>query len=222
MTKNDYLPLFETKLAKGRIPYLLFATTIFSGICLITVYRTSFLPPREETSRRYAWIGLFLAELWFGLYWFITAVVRWSPFYRYTFKDRLSPRYEEVLPSVDIFVCTADPTAEPPCMVVSTVLSLMALDYPLEKLNVYLSDDGCSDLTFYAMLEASRFAKQWLPFCRKFRVEPRSPDAYFRTTSQPLRAHSTMANEWTSVKVCMSPSTWYFHRFCPLITRINM
>ena len=104
MTKNDSLPLFETKLAKGRFPFLLFATTIFSGICLITVYRTSFLPPREEASRRYAWIGLFLAELWFGLYWFITAVVRWSPFYRYTFKDRLSLRSRHLCVCIYIFI----------------------------------------------------------------------------------------------------------------------
>lgn len=64
-------------------------------------------------------------------------------------------------------------------MVVNTVLSVMAYDYPPEKLAVYLSDDAGSELTFYALLEASRFAKHWLPFCKKFKVEPRSPAAYF-------------------------------------------
>ena len=88
-------------------------------------------------------------------------------------------RHEEELPKVDIFVCTADPVIEPPVMVINTVLSVMAYDYPQEKLNVYLSDDGGSDLTFYALLEASRFAKHWIPFCKKFNVEPRSPAAYF-------------------------------------------
>ncbi|RRT39159.1 hypothetical protein B296_00052087 [Ensete ventricosum] len=67
-------------------------------------------------------------------------------------------------------------------MVINTVLSVMAYQYPVEKLSVYLSDDGGSELTFYALLEASRFSKAWLPFCKKFKVEPRSPSAYFEET----------------------------------------
>ncbi|KAF8414277.1 hypothetical protein HHK36_002278 [Tetracentron sinense] len=106
--------------------------------------------------------------------------------------------YEKELPGVDIFVCTADPMIEPPTMVINTVLSVMAYDYPPEKLSVYLSDDGGSDLTFYALLEASRFSKQWLPFCKNFMVEPRSPDAYFSTTSLPL--DPVEAKEWSSIK----------------------
>ena len=45
-----------------------------------------------------------------------------------------------MLPKVDIFVCTANPDIEPPIMVINTVLSVMAYDYPIEKLSVYLSD----------------------------------------------------------------------------------
>ncbi|KAI8567174.1 hypothetical protein RHMOL_Rhmol02G0100300 [Rhododendron molle] len=93
-------------------------------------------------------------------------------------------RYEKELPGVDVFVCTADPAIEPPIMVVNTVLSVMAYDYPPEKLAVYLSDDAGSELTFYALLEASQFAKHWLPFCKKFKVEPRSPAAYFSTVDR--------------------------------------
>ncbi|MQL05702.1 hypothetical protein EI015_26900, partial [Escherichia coli] len=88
-------------------------------------------------------------------------------------------RYEKTLPGVDIFVCTADPEIEPPMMVINTVLSVMAYDYPAEKISVYLSDDGGSEITFYALLEASRFAKHWVPFCKRFEVEPRSPASYF-------------------------------------------
>ena len=51
-----------------------------------------------------------------------------------------------MLPGVDIFVCTADPVIEPPLMVINTVLSMMAYDYPPEKLNIYVSDDGGSEL----------------------------------------------------------------------------
>nr|POE82394.1 cellulose synthase-like protein e6 [Quercus suber] len=145
-------------------------------------------------------MGLFFSELWFCFYWFVTAVVRWNPIYRNTFKDRLSHRYEKALPGIDIFVCTADPVIEPPVMVIDTVLSVMAYDYPAEKISVYLSDDGGSDLTFYAMLEASRFSKIWLPFCKKFKVEPRSPEAYFRTAVEPL-GEPVLAKEWSTVKM---------------------
>jgi cellulose synthase/poly-beta-1,6-N-acetylglucosamine synthase-like glycosyltransferase len=89
---------------------------------------------------------------------------------------------------------------EPPAMVINTVLSVMAYDYPPEKLSVYLSDDGGSDLTFYAMVEAARFSKIWLPFCKKFKVEPRSPEACFRTAAEPLE-DPAMAKEWSSIKV---------------------
>ncbi|MBA0654043.1 hypothetical protein Goklo_021125, partial [Gossypium klotzschianum] len=61
-------------------------------------------------------------------------------------------------------------------------LSVMAYEYPSEKLSVHPSDDGCSDLTFYALLEAASFTRIWLPFCRKLKVEPRLPEAYFRKT----------------------------------------
>ncbi|KAJ4918012.1 Cellulose synthase-like protein E1 [Raphanus sativus] len=88
----------------------------------------------------------------------------WNPVWRFTFADRLSRRYGDDLPKLDAFVCTADPVIEPPLMVVNTVLSVMALDYPPEKLAVYLSDDGGSQLTFYALAEAAEFAKTWVPF----------------------------------------------------------
>ncbi|XP_050288233.1 cellulose synthase-like protein E6 isoform X2 [Quercus robur] len=199
MGDNNGLPLFVSKSAKGRILFQLYAILIFVGVCFIFLYRLSHIPRREEAGR-WAWIGLFLSELWFSFYWFLTTFVRLNPIDRYTFKDRISLRYEKFLPSIDIFVCTADPTIEPPAMVINTVLSVMAYDYPPEKLSVYLSDDGGSVLTFYAMLEASRFSKIWLPFCKKFKVEPRSPEAYFRTAVEPL-GEPAMAKEWTSVKI---------------------
>ncbi|KAL6195181.1 hypothetical protein ACLB2K_030801 [Fragaria x ananassa] len=87
--------------------------------------------------------------------------------------------YENELPGVDIFVCTADSIIEPPMMVMNTVLSVMSYGYPLEKLSVYLSDDGGSEFTYYAFLEAAEFAKYWIPYCKKYSVEPRSPFAYF-------------------------------------------
>ncbi|KAK6774128.1 hypothetical protein RDI58_029367 [Solanum bulbocastanum] len=67
-------------------------------------------------SGRIAWICMFLAEVCFGFYWIITQSVRWNAIYTYPYNNRLSLRYEENLPDVDIFVCTADPLMEPPTM----------------------------------------------------------------------------------------------------------
>ncbi|KAK3003930.1 hypothetical protein RJ639_018039 [Escallonia herrerae] len=107
-------------------------------------------------------------------------------------------RYEDKLPPVDIFVCTADVTLEPPTMVISTVLSLMSFNYPTEKLSIYLSDDGGSKFMFYALLEASKFSKYWIPFCKRFKVEPRSPAAYFARDSLP--EDTAFAQEQLAVK----------------------
>ncbi|KAA8527077.1 hypothetical protein F0562_008694 [Nyssa sinensis] len=167
------------------------------GIVLIWIYRAVDIPKTREEGRL-GWIGLLCAELWFGLYWVLTQSHRWNRIYRYTFKDRLSQRFENNLPGVDVFVCTADPTIEPPVMVINTVLSVMAYDYPPEKLSVYLSDDAGSDLTFFALLEASKFSKHWIPYCKKFNVEPRSPVAYLISEPDPLDANH--AKELTLIK----------------------
>ncbi|GAV86437.1 LOW QUALITY PROTEIN: Cellulose_synt domain-containing protein, partial [Cephalotus follicularis] len=197
MAKDICLPLFETKSAKGRILFQMYAASLVVRICLIYDYRVSYLPV-DGGIEWWAWIGLFLAELWLG-FCLLMILVRLNPVHRYTFRDRLSQRYEKDLPGIDIFVCTADPSIEPPIMVINTVLSVMAYDYPQEKLSVYLSDDGGSNLTFYALLEASRFSKIWLPFCKKFKIEPRSPEAYFCTAIEPLD-DPLKAREWHSIK----------------------
>ncbi|KAK4575698.1 hypothetical protein RGQ29_026600 [Quercus rubra] len=191
------LPLFETKEARFRGAYKVFAFTVFVGIFFIWVYRLTHIPRAGEQGR-WAWIGMFMAELCFGLYWILTQSCRFKVVYNHPFKERLSNRYKDKLPSVDIFVCTADPKMEQPTMVINTVLSVMSYNYPPEKLGVYLSDDGGSDLTFYALIEASNFSKHWIPFCKKFNVEPRSPGAYF---SQQIDVHDIKyAQEWLAIK----------------------
>lgn len=190
-------PLYETKEARHKVAYKLFASTIFVGICLIWVYRLKHIPSAGEGGR-WAWIGMFAAEFWFGLYWIITQSVRWNVIYRRTFKENLANRYGDDLPGVDIFVCTADPTVEPPILVMNTVLSVMSYNYPSHKFAIYLSDDGGSVLTFHALLEASFFSKHWIPFCKKFMVEPRSPEAYFAQTKCP--GDQNHAREWLAVK----------------------
>ncbi|PKU69697.1 Cellulose synthase-like protein E6 [Dendrobium catenatum] len=189
--------LFEVRRGKGRPWWWLYAASMLLGLHLIWAYRVSHMPVAGEKGR-WAWMAMFATELWFGFYWFITFSVRWNPTYRYTFKDRLSHRYEDKLPGVDVFICTADPIIEPPIIAINTVLSVLAYDYPPEKLSVYLSDDGGSIFTFYALLEASQFAKSWVPFCRKFNVQHMSPAIFFSKSS--ISVHDSRFSEWTTMK----------------------
>ncbi|KAJ4754186.1 Cellulose synthase family protein [Rhynchospora pubera] len=198
MTGGHDSSLFAIETGKGMVAYRLYATSILVSTCLVWWYRATHIPSIGEKGR-WLWIGISLAEMFTGLYWIVTQFLRLNPIYRHAFPDRLSQRYsDKQLPGVDVFVCTADPTSEPPSMVNSTILSVMAYDYPSEKLNVYLSDDAGSILTFYALWEASEFAKVWLPFCRRYKIEPRSPAAYFSNIHSVPDTCST--KEWYYVK----------------------
>jgi cellulose synthase/poly-beta-1,6-N-acetylglucosamine synthase-like glycosyltransferase len=110
-------------------------------------------------------------------------------------------RFGSDLPPVDIFICTADPTKEPPLTVINTVLSALALDYPVGKLSCYVSDDGGSPLTFYALLEASRFAKIWLPFCDDYSIQDRCPEAYFSNADALQNVNLSFTRAWKHVNV---------------------
>ncbi|KAK8623042.1 hypothetical protein V6N13_117937 [Hibiscus sabdariffa] len=176
--RANNLPLFVTKEAKGKLAFRLFSSSIFVGICLIWAYRVANIP-RADEGGRWLWIGMLFAELGFGFYWILTQAIRWNVVRYHPLKLNLSQSSDDKLPGVDVFVCTADPVVEPPTLVINTVLSAMSLNYPPEKLSVYLSDDGGSQLTFYAVVEAARFAELWIPFCKEFNIEPRSPEAYF-------------------------------------------
>ncbi|KAG6420295.1 hypothetical protein SASPL_116819 [Salvia splendens] len=122
---------------------------------------------------------IFAAELILSFQWLLSQGAKWNPVSRTACPDRLPA--DDKLPSVDVFVCTTDPVKEPSLGVMNTVISAMALDYPSHKLHVYLSDDGGSPVTFRAVKEAWGFAKVWIPFCRKYTVNNRCPQAYFMT-----------------------------------------
>ncbi|KAL9457494.1 hypothetical protein AB3S75_006525 [Citrus x aurantiifolia] len=93
-----------------------------------------------------------------------------------------------------MFVTTADVELEPPIMTVNTVLSLLAVDYPAHKLACYVSDDACSPLIFYSLVEASKFAKLWVPFCKKYNVQVRAPFRYF--LGESAKPSSTSSREF--------------------------
>lgn len=88
---------------------------------------------------------------------------------------------------MDVFICTADPAKEPTVEVMNTVLSCLALDYPAEKLAVYLSDDGGSPVTDYGVKKAGWLAKAWVPFCREYGINSRCPEIYFSSLADEDR-----------------------------------
>lgn len=128
-------------------------------------------------------------EIWFALSWILDQLPKICPINRVTDLSVLRERFESPnlrnpkgrsdLPGIDVFVSTADPEKEPPLVTANTILSILAVDYPVEKIACYLSDDGGSLLTFEALAETASFARIWVPFCRKHMIEPRHPEAYF-------------------------------------------
>uniref|UniRef100_M8BQC4 Cellulose synthase-like protein D2 n=1 Tax=Aegilops tauschii TaxID=37682 RepID=M8BQC4_AEGTA len=138
-----------------------------------------------------------VCELWFGFSWILDQLPKLCPVNRATdlavLKDKFetptpsNPNGRSDLPGLDIYVSTADPEKEPPLTTANTILSILAADYPVEKLSCYVSDDGGALLTFEAMAEAASFANMWVPFCRKHGIEPRNPESYFSLKRDPYK-----------------------------------
>ncbi|KAJ4830300.1 hypothetical protein Tsubulata_048122 [Turnera subulata] len=171
---------------KRIIPHKLFiainwSLALIHGIALafLVHYRASFFfqDPQTRATPSLPWLLLFLSELSLCFVWLIGLPFRWRPTNRAVLPEEL-PRDDD-LPPLDVFVFTADPNSEPTVDVMNTVVSAMALDYPAEKLHVYLSDDAGASVTLHGMREAWKFARSWLPFCRKYGVKTRCPKAYF-------------------------------------------
>ncbi|KAL5781828.1 hypothetical protein ACOSP7_006857 [Xanthoceras sorbifolium] len=159
------------------------------AIAFLIHYRLSFF--FQETKTRPApslpWLLVFASELFLSFIWFLGLAFGWRPISRTVFPKRLPE--DDKLPAIDVFICTADPYKEPTVKVMNTVLSAMALDYPPEKLHVYLSDDGGSSITLLGMRVASKFARWWLPFCKKYAIKTICPDAYFSSQEEDYGDH---------------------------------
>ncbi|CAM6023646.1 unnamed protein product [Sphagnum balticum] len=126
------------------------------------------------------WLTSVICEIWFAISWILDQFPKWFPINRETYLDRYEKEGEpSQLAHVDVFVSTVDPTKEPPLVTANVILSILGVDYPVEKISCYLSDDGASMLTFDVIVEISEFARKWVPFCKKFDIEPRAPEMYF-------------------------------------------
>nr|XP_008376925.2 cellulose synthase-like protein D3 [Malus domestica]XP_008376927.2 cellulose synthase-like protein D3 [Malus domestica]XP_017188685.2 cellulose synthase-like protein D3 [Malus domestica] len=150
-----------------------------------------------NTDAMWLWGMSIVCEIWFAFSWLLDQLPKFCPINRSTDLNVLKEKFETPspnnpsgksdLPGIDIFVSTADPDKEPPLVTANTILSILATDYPVEKLACYVSDDGGALLTFEAMAEAASFANVWAPFCRKHAIEPRNPESYFSLKRDPYK-----------------------------------
>ncbi|MFS7998846.1 putative cellulose synthase (UDP-forming) [Helianthus anomalus] len=159
----------------------------------------------------------FLYESCFTFNWTLCVCIKWNQCTTKTYPDRLLKRVSESeFPAVDIyFVTTADPILELSIITMNTVLSLLAIDYPFDKLALYLSDDGCSPLLLYSFVETTKFANLWVPFCKKYHIQVRAPFQYFNSQSSPLENDSLeFQQEWKSLKVLFLKTCLISHFQC--------
>jgi cellulose synthase A len=152
------------------------------------------------------WMTSVICEIWFGFSWILDQFPKWCPINRETYVDRLIARYgdgeDSGLAPVDFFVSTVDPLKEPPLITANTVLSILAVDYPVEKISCYVSDDGSAMLTFESLAETAEFARRWVPFCKKYSIEPRAPEFYFSQKIDYLKdkIHPSFVKERRAMK----------------------
>ena len=165
----------------------------FVVLILFLIWRVS----HPNTGAMWLWGMSIVCEIWFAFSWILDQLPKLCPVNRATDLAVLKDKFEQPspgntngrsdLPGLDIFVSTADPEKEPPLVTANTILSILAADYPVEKLSCYLSDDGGALLTFEAMAEAASFSRVWIPFCRKHNIEPRNPESYFNLKGDPTK-----------------------------------
>ncbi|CAN6574259.1 unnamed protein product [Malus baccata var. baccata] len=197
MANQNSLPLHERIELRYTLHKVIEFIILFLLLSLLVHRLLSF------NNHGFAWLIAFLCELSFTLNWVITISNKWNIVEYKTYPVRLLQRVSKhELPPVDMFVTTADSKLEPPIITINTVLSLLAVDYPTNKLACYVSDDGCSPLTFYSLSEASKFAKLWVPFCKKYNVQVRAPFRYFSNNNATFSSNdsSEFKHEWTLLK----------------------
>ncbi|VAH97384.1 unnamed protein product [Triticum turgidum subsp. durum] len=162
-------------------PYRMIIVIRLVIVCLFFHYRV--MHPVHDAF--VLWLISVICEIWFAMSWILDQFPKWFPIERETYLDRLTLRFDKEgqpsqLAPVDFFVSTVDPAKEPPLVTANTILSILAVDYPVDKLSCYVSDDGAAMLTFEGLSETSEFAKKWVPFCKKYSIEPRAPEWYFQ------------------------------------------
>ncbi|KAK8478490.1 hypothetical protein V6N13_096002 [Hibiscus sabdariffa] len=174
-------PLLNTLTPSRRTGFNRTFAAVYTCAIVALFYRhTQTLLGSKTLVSFYVTVALFVSDLILAFMWVNGQAFRMRPVYRKEFPENIKKVVKTSdLPGLDVFICTADPYKEPPMSVVNTALSVMAYDYPTDKISVYVSDDGGSAFTLFAFMEAARFAAHWLPYCRENDIDQRSPDEYF-------------------------------------------
>ncbi|CAN6199378.1 unnamed protein product [Urochloa humidicola] len=161
------------------------------------------------------WISM-VGDLWFGVTWLLNQVAKLNPIKRVPDLALLKQQFDDLpdgnsnLPRLDVFINTVDPINEPMIYTMNSILSILAVDYPVDRTATYLSDDGGSIIHYEGLLETANFAAMWVPFCRKHSIEPRAPESYFSVKSRPYTGnapnefaddHRRMSREYDEFKV---------------------
>ncbi|KAL6313225.1 hypothetical protein AAG906_018691 [Vitis piasezkii] len=163
-TASHGLPLLHTRALMRRTPANRVFAVVYLCVILALLYH-HFIALLHSAS--IVSFLILLADAVLAFMWVTTLAFRMCPTERQIFIEHLEHYAKE------------SNYQEPPIDVVNTALSVMAYDYPTEKLSVYVSDDGGSQLTLFAFMEAARFASHWLPYCKKNKIVERCPKAYF-------------------------------------------
>lgn len=180
----EVLPLHNHKLLRRATFNRLYMAVHAAGILALLYHHTKTLLFMNSTTSITFSLLLLISDLVFAFTWACTQVgFHLRPIRRCELLHNLQVEERESSPAVDVFICTADPHKEPPMGTVNTALSVMGYDYPPEKVSVYVSDDGGAQSTLFAFMEAAKFARHWLPFCRDNHLVERCPEAYFSSTS---------------------------------------
>jgi mixed-linked glucan synthase len=154
------------------------------------------------------WTLSVVGDVWFGFSWLLNQLPKFNPVKTIPDLAALKRHYDlpdgtSRLPGIDVFVTTADPIDEPVLYTMNCVLSILAVDYPVDRLSCYVSDDSGALMLYEALVEVGRFAPLWVPFCRKYSVEPRAPESYFEHVAPPQagRATQDFLNDYMRVQL---------------------
>ncbi|GJN11424.1 hypothetical protein PR202_ga29617 [Eleusine coracana subsp. coracana] len=106
------------------------------------------------------WISI-VGDFWFGVTWLLNQVAKLSPIKcdpdLAVLKQQFDlPDGNSNLPGLDVFINTVDPINEPMIYTMNAILSILAVDYPVDRHATYLSDDGGSIIHYDGLLETAR------------------------------------------------------------------
>ncbi|XP_038877189.1 cellulose synthase-like protein E6 [Benincasa hispida] len=173
------------------------------ALLLLIFYRLSFFFLNPQSKSFFPWLSVFASELLLAFIWLLGRAFRWRP---QISKDIILPPEKQkppqlLLPPLDVFIFTADPEKEPTLDVMNILISAVALDYPPNNLHLYLSDDSGSPVTLHGIREARRFARWWVPFCRKYGIKQPCPEAYFSPAGEYHRRCDISTDEFLEQKL---------------------